>query len=308
MIPTGLLESVDLTKAITQSLQDPLFDKMELRADVLRLDLIHPIISGNKWFKLKYHLHEAKRLGKTGLVSFGGAFSNHLLATACAAAFEGLESVAIVRGEEPAEYSPTLLQLQHYGMQLIFVSREAYKNKNELKDNLSQRFNNYYWINEGAQSDWGIKGAAEILRLVPGSDHTYIICAVGTGTMTAGLINSSHPHQQVIGIPVLKIPNHQDNDLLSFLKKNTNNDRYTILYDHHEGGYAQKNDLLIQFMNEFYKQHFIPTDFVYTAKLFKAIYQLANQDYFPAGSKLLMIHSGGLQGNRSLTAGSLNFV
>jgi len=308
MIPSGLLESVDLSKAFTQSLHDPLFDKKGLHVDVLRIDLIHPIISGNKWFKLKYHLQEAKRSGKTGLVSFGGAFSNHLLATACAAALEGMESVAIVRGEEPADYSPTLLQLQHYGMQLIFVSREAYKNKTELQDNLSARFKNYYWINEGGQSDWGIKGAAEILRLVPGSDHTHIICAVGTGTMMAGLINSSLPHQRVIGIPVLKIPNHQDNDLHSFLKKNTNNDRYTILYDYHGGGYAQKNDLLIQFMNAFYKQHLIPTDFVYTGKLFKAIYQLANQDYFPAGSKLLMIHSGGLQGNRSLPEDCLLFA
>jgi len=308
MIPSGLLESVDLSKAVTQSLHDPLFDKKGLHADVLRIDLMHPIISGNKWFKLKYHLQEAKRLGKTGLASFGGAFSNHLLATACAATLEGMESVAIVRGEEPADYSPTLLQLQHYGMQLIFVSREAYKNKTELEDNLSTRFNNYYWINEGGQSEWGVKGAAEILRLVPASDHTHIICAVGTGTMMAGLVNSSHPHQQVIGIPVLKIPNHQDNDLLSFLKKNTNNGRYTILYDYHEGGYAHKNESLLRFMNEIYKQHFIPTDFVYTGKLFKAVFQLIEQCYFPTGSKLLMIHSGGLQGNRSLPAGSLDFA
>ncbi len=308
MIPAGLLESVDLTRAITQSLQDPLLDKKGLHAEVLRIDLIHPIISGNKWFKLKYHLQEAKRLGKTGLISFGGAFSNHLLATACAAALEGLDSVAIVRGEEPADYSPTLLQLRQYGMQLIFVSREAYKNKTELQDNLSQRFNNYYWINEGGQSEWGIKGATEIHSLVPASDHSHIICAVGTGTMLTGIINSSRPNQHIIGIPVLKIADHQHNDLLSFLKKNTTNDRYTILYNHHEGGYAQKNESLIRFMNEFYQQHLIPTDFVYTGKLIKAVYQLVEQGYFPTSSKLLMIHSGGLQGNRSLPVGSLDFV
>ena len=308
MLPTGLLESVDLTRAVTQSLHDPLLDKTKLRADVLRIDLIHPIISGNKWFKLKYHLQEAKRLGKTGLISFGGAFSNHLLATACAATLESLDSAAIIRGEEPATYSPTLLQLQQYGMKLIFVSREAYKNKTELQDNLSQRFNSYYWINEGGQSEWGIKGASEILSLVPASDYSHIICAVGTGTMMAGLINSSLLHQQVIGIPVLKIPDHQQNDLLSYLHKNTTNDRYSILYNHHEGGYAQKNEWLIRFMNEFYKQHLIPTDFVYTGKLFKAVFQLVEQGYFPVGSRLLLIHSGGLQGNRSLPEGSLNFV
>jgi len=200
------------------------------------------------------------------------------------------------------------LQRQQLSMQLIFVSREAYKNKTELQDNLSARFKNYYWINEGGQSEWGVKGATEMLSLVPDRDHSHIICAVGTGTMMAGLINSALPHQQVIGIPVLKIPDHQDNDLLSFLKKNTNNDRYSILYDHHEGGYAKATDLLIYFMNVFYQQHFIPTDFVYTAKLFKAIYQLVEQDYFPAGSKLLMIHSGGLQGNRSLPEDILLFA
>ena len=307
MIPTGLLESVDLARAITQSLRDPLMDKKGLHADVLRLDLIHPIISGNKWFKLKYHLQEAKRLNKTGLVSFGGAFSNHLLAAACASALEGLESVAIIRGEEPAVYSPTLLQLQQYGMQLVFISRNDYKNKAQLQESLSPQFNNHYWINEGGQSEWGIKGAAEILSLVPDMDHSHIICAVGTGTMMAGLINSSRPHQHVIGIPVLKISNHNENDLISFLNKNSTNDRYTISYNHHEGGYAQKNESLIRFMNKFYMQHSIPTDFVYTGKLFKGIYQLIEQDYFPAGSKLLLIHSGGLQGNRSLTEGSLIF-
>jgi D-cysteine desulfhydrase len=104
MLPTGLLESVDLTRAVTQSLHDPLLDKTKLYADVLRIDLIHPIISGNKWFKLKYHLQEAKRLGKTGLISFGGAFSNHLLATACSATLESLDSAAIIRGEEPATF------------------------------------------------------------------------------------------------------------------------------------------------------------------------------------------------------------
>jgi len=308
MIPRGLSETIDLSKIKLQKLSVPLFNNKGISMDILRTDLIHPVISGNKWFKLKYHLQDAKQNGKTGIISFGGAFSNHLLAITCACAIEGLNSVGIIRGEEPAIYSPTLLQLQEWGMELHFVSRNDYRNKTALQEKLSDQFSQYYWVNEGGQGPLGIKGAAEMLQLVTASDYSHIACAVGTGTMMAGLMNAALPHQRVVGVSALKIPDQQENELLSFLTENSSHNSFEILYDYHEGGYAQKTESLIRFMNDFYRHHSIPSDFVYTAKLFNAIMKQTEAGYFPPGSKILVIHSGGLQGNQSLPAGSLLFI
>lgn len=296
MMPPGLLESVDLTKATIQKL--PL---QQVAVDVLRLDRIHPVISGNKWFKLKYYLQAAVELGKKGIVSFGGAYSNHLLATACACAQMGLKSAAFVRGEEPVNPSATLLELGQYGMELVFTGRAEYQNKSELKKLWDQRFQDYYWVNEGGSGEDGIRGASEILALTPFQQYSHIIAASGTGTMVAGLLQRSLPHQNVISVPVLKIADRQNNELSSFIAGHAAGKPYEIWYEHHEGGYARKSAVLLEFMRRFYEQYGIPTDFVYTSKLFKALFQKIEDGYFSNESRILAIHSGGLQGNRSLS-------
>lgn len=307
MIPAELSSGVDLTQAILQPWENELFDKKRLTLEVLRTDRIHPIISGNKYFKLKYHLQAAHQQARTGVISMGGAYSNHLLATACICHSQKLQSVGIVRGEEPSIYSPTLQQATQFGMKLLFVSREMYQNKTQLKAHFRNQYPDYYWVNEGGRSTLGVKGAAEILQLAAVNDYSHILCAAGTGTMMAGLLNAATSGQLVCGIPVLKIPDQKNNDLLHFLEEQSNNRPYSIQYGFHEGGYAKKTTALLAFMNKLYRAHQLPTDFVYTGKLFKAIYTLSAKDFFPPRSKLLIIHSGGLQGNRSLPAGSLIF-
>jgi D-cysteine desulfhydrase len=303
----ALLQRVDLTQVFVQKLQDPLFEQKKLQVDVLRLDGIHPLISGNKWFKLKYHLKQAMEQGKRGILSFGGAYSNHLLATASACSSAGMSFVAVVRGERPAVLSPTLLQIRQSGAQLRFVSRELYKNKMALQQSLQGEYEDYYWVNEGGQGEEGIRGASEILSLVDENNYTHILCAVGTGTMMAGLLRSASAGQCVIGIPVIKIEDSNDNDLYRFIKMSGRGNNFRLLYNYHGGGYARYNASLIDFMNDWWSRYKIPSDFVYTAKLFKATQELITTDYFDAGSKLLLIHSGGLQGNRSLEKNQLLF-
>lgn len=291
---------------VIQTLNDTLFADSGITVDALRLDLIHPQVSGNKWFKLKYPLISALSTGKKGMLSFGGAYSNHLVAMAFACRENGLESMAIIRGDDPQMSNPSLQQMREYGMKLVFVPREAYRHKEKLTGQYLEKNPEYYYVPEGGQSEDGIKGASEILQ--PGhNEYTDIICAVGTGTTIAGIVNASATPQKITGICSLKIPDKSENALLNFIKTNTVRNNFRLLSDYHFGGYARKNDLLITFMNELYLKENIPTDFVYTGKLFFAVYDLARKKYFAEGSKVLIIHSGGLQGNRSLEKGILKF-
>ena len=290
---------------VIQSIAGQTFAGTKVSIDTLRLDLIHPQVSGNKWFKLKYHIEEALASGKKGIISFGGAFSNHLVALAYACRENGLESIGIIRGEEPAIYGPSLQQMKEFGMDLEFVSRETYKNKELLSAGAMSKHPAFYIVAEGGGGEQGIKGAAEIMD-IPGNDYTHIICAVGTGTTLAGIINGSHDGQQVIGVSSLKVSDTSNNELIDLMQL-TGHDNYQILFDYHFGGYAKKDKTLIDFMNRFYAEEKIPTDFVYTGKLFYAVYDLMWKNYFKNESKLLVIHSGGLQGNRSLEKGVLSF-
>jgi 1-aminocyclopropane-1-carboxylate deaminase len=280
---------------------------MGIAADVLRLDLIHPIVSGNKWFKLKYHLQQAQKEKCRGIVTFGGAYSNHLVATAWAAKEAGLESVGIIRGEEPKQFSPALKDMQQYNMQLRFVSRNSFAGEMQLMASVREEFPGFFIIPQGGQSEYGVHGAAEITQLVSLQQYSHIACAIGTGTMMAGLVKSSLPHQQVTGISSLKTENTENNTITAFIEKNSSKRNWSICYDYHFGGYARYTPALINFMNVWFDQYQIPTDFVYTAKLFFAIDDLVKQAHFPAGSKILLVHSGGLQGNRSLPPGTLTF-
>jgi 1-aminocyclopropane-1-carboxylate deaminase len=277
-------------------------------ADVLRLDSIHPIVSGNKWFKLKYHLQAAQQRNSEGIITFGGAYSNHLVASAWAAKEAGLPAIGIIRGEEPAHYSPTLEDMVTYGMELQFVNRRSFADEAQMIENFKNAYPAHFIIPLGGQSDLGVQGAAEILQLAPLNEYSHIACATGTGTMMAGLLQAALPHQQVIGISSLKTENAGNNSITHFIEKYGSTKQWRLFSNYHFGGYAKHIPALLQFMNRFYHEHGIPTDFVYTAKLFFAIEDLVAKNYFPKGSKLLIIHSGGLQGNRSLPPGTLTFL
>lgn len=288
---------------LTHRLRKRLYSDKGIEAEVLRLDLVHPIVSGNKWFKLKYYLKTALESGKKGLLSFGGAYSNHLVALAYSAQQHGLASIGIIRGEEQPG-NESISQMRAAGMQLHFVSRMDYRDKNLIVNNFDHE--DYLIIPEGGHGLPGIQGAEDILSSVD-NNYSHIICAAGTGTTLAGIINSAHEHQKIIGIPVIKIGSPDDNELLSFLTIHTNKNNFQLNYDYHHGGYARKTSALIDFMNNFYAEEQIPTDFVYTGKLFYAVNDLVAKNFFPPHSRLLVIHSGGLQGNRSLPAGELIF-
>jgi 1-aminocyclopropane-1-carboxylate deaminase len=276
-------------------------------ADVLRLDQLHPQISGNKWFKLKNYLEDAAVRQKSVILSFGGAFSNHILATAAAAKRAGFKSIGIIRGERPPMLSPTLDEATSLGMQLFFISREAYRNK-EIPQRVYEVFSeaDIYVISEGGFGTKGKQGAGEILNIADTTGYTHILSAVGTGTTLAGLAAAARKEQQVVGISVLK--NHFSlEDEINTLLTPAEADKVCLIHDYHFGGYAKFNSLLISFMNSFYRATAIPTDFVYTAKLFFAANELIERRYFPVNARLLIIHSGGLQGNRSLSKGTLIF-
>lgn len=284
-----------------------LYQQQGVEVDVLRLDLLHPDISGNKWFKLKYYLAEAQHRHQDTILTFGGAYSNHIAATAVACRDAGLHAIGIIRGERTPTLSHTLQQAQAAGMDLYFVSRDAYKEK-EIPEAVWERYpkSDVYIINEGGYGLKGREGAESILEHCPLEQYTHIVAACGTGTTLAGLVAAALPHQQVIGIPVLKnytAMEREVNDLLPTALRF----HFTLIHDYHFGGYAKRTPALIHFMNQWYQQTGIPSDFVYTGKLFYAVDDLTRQGYFSRGSRLLVVHSGGLQGNDSLPKGTLIF-
>ena len=275
-----------------------------IKVDVLRLDELHPIVSGNKWFKLKYYLQQAQEQSAGIIASFGGPYSNHLVALAFAAKKFNLQSLGYVRSNENEPITPTLEEAKQYGMHLKFLGRNNFQSfKTEILQN--KQTNSTYFVDEGGYGLLGAKGAATILSNEKTNSYSHIICAVGTGTMMAGLINAANPNQHVIGIPVLKNEVTIRNEIKQLiLNKET---PFTLLHDYHLGGYAKTNQAQFDFMNLFWATEKIPTDIVYTSKLFMAVKSLIANNYFSPTDKILMIHSGGLQGNRSLPVGTLLF-
>lgn len=266
---------------------------------VKRDDLIHPFVSGNKFRKLKYNLLEAKNQKHSTLLTFGGAYSNHIAAVAYAGFEQGFKTIGIIRGEElmdKIDSNPTLKFAQEHGMQFKFVSREAYRLKNETTfiDALEQEYGAFYLIPEGGTNSLAIKGCEEILTDTD-AQFDYICCAVGTAGTISGLINSALPHQKVLGFPALKGEFLQD-EICTFVK----NKNWQLVHAYHFGGYGKVNNSLIAFMNDFYSQTQIPLDPIYTGKMVFGILDLIEKKYFPEHSKILFIHTGGLQGIKGI--------
>ena len=291
---------------IIQTITEDIFLEKEIDVAILRLDTLHPIVSGNKLFKLKYYLEEVKQNNKTGIVTLGGSHSNHLVAAAYASKERSISSIGIVRGERPDVLSKSLADCINYGMQLEFITRKEFDELNVSE--LEKKYPNKTIIPQGGYGRMGAKGAKEILSAEDTSDYNYILAASGTGTMAAGLINESGANQKIILVSVLKNNFSIKEEITALIHEpSLEKNNFEILFDYHHGGYAKKNKGLLDDMNLFYKKHKIPTDFVYTGKLISAFYKLVKIDYFLKKSKILLIHSGGLQGNRSLLAGDLTF-
>jgi 1-aminocyclopropane-1-carboxylate deaminase/D-cysteine desulfhydrase-like pyridoxal-dependent ACC family enzyme len=343
-----------------QSVGGVLSSAAKIEWDLLRLDLVHPVVSGNKMFKLGPYLEQAILQHAPGLVGFGGAWSNHIHALAYAARERGLASIGIIRGEAPPGSNAMLDDCRRWGMDLRFFSRQAYRqatdvlksrkipiipddavtNKvrdrdvlNALQDDPAFQSSkkpalprgladalppDWMMVPEGGYGLLGMEGAARIWTHIPAGQYTHILCAVGTGTMVAGLALARHRREAVahrgtdpqipaiIGLSVLKHEN-QEREIDQLLDPAGVVEKPLLVHRFHGGGYARSTPALLDFMRSFYQETGIPSDLVYTSKLLWGIRQLAQEGFFPMGSRILAIHSGGLQGNRSLKKGILPY-
>ena len=283
----------NLEKSINQHISLPTELGVELY--VKREDKIHPHISGNKFRKLKYNLIEAERLGFKTLLTFGGAYSNHIAAVATVGKTFGFKTIGIIRGEEleaKINDNPTLNFAQSCGMQLKFVSRSDYREKasETFVEALKKEFGTFYLIPEGGTNTLAIKGCEEILTNTD-KDFDYVCCAVGTGGTISGLIKSSNPNQKILGFPALK-----GEFLTKDISKFVNQKNWKLITDYHFGGYAKINSQLIAFINQFKREHHVPLDPVYTGKMMYGVLDMIYKNKFSKGSKILTIHTGGLQG------------
>lgn len=274
-------------------INDTLFTDQKIELYLKRDDLIHPLISGNKWRKLKYLLLEARHQHKNHLVTFGGAFSNHLLATAAAGATFGFKTTGFVRGEKVS--NDTLFMCSLLGMNLIFVSRESYQHKQKLFSNYFSTDPNAYFINEGGASAMGAKGCAELVAEL-NEKYDHFFCACGTGTTAAGIINGlteRNIQSRFHAISVFKNAGWMEQEIKNYLIKEAS---FLLHTEFGFGGYAKTSPELLHFIKDFIAATGILIDPVYTGKMLFAIYNLAKKKYFLPGSKILAIHTGGTFG------------
>lgn len=283
------------TPTPVQELHDPILDEAGVRLLVKREDLNHPFVSGNKWWKLKYNLAEAKKQNQKMLLTFGGAYSNHIFATASAARELGLESIGIIRGEKTLPLNDTLAFAAKNGMQLHYVSREQYRTKTESQfiDELHNRFGDFYLIPEGGTNEFAIQGCEEFAQTL-GSDYDYVCCSVGTGGTLAGLINGLSSNKAILGFASLKNGEFLKAEVAQWLHAPKNN--WQIVTDYHFGGYGKTPESVQTIQKELLSKHGILFDLIYGSKMMAGVWDLIQKGLFRRDSTILVIHTGGLQG------------
>ncbi|MGB1247319.1 MAG: 1-aminocyclopropane-1-carboxylate deaminase/D-cysteine desulfhydrase [Chitinophagales bacterium] len=267
---------------------------------ILRTDMMHPEIQGNKYYKLKYNLEAAKLQEKDTLLTFGGAFSNHIYATAASGKKYGFKTIGIIRGEQPDSYLYTLQSAKEMGMQLHFIARDVFRylrnenfdNSSDFLSTLNINWDKTYIIPEGGTNPLAVKGSAEILSEL-NADFDIVCVPVGTGGTIAGIINSLEGKKKVMGFSSLK-GGFLSKDVVRLLDKDYQN--WSINTDYHFGGYGKWNNQLIDFINDFQQSKNIPLCPIYTGKMMYGIADLLKKEYFPNETKILAIHTGGLQG------------
>ncbi|MBT8145690.1 MAG: pyridoxal-phosphate dependent enzyme [Gammaproteobacteria bacterium] len=287
------------------SIDDAFLGRFGVRMDVLRLDRIHPLLNGNKWFKLRLNLQEALRQGHNRLLSFGGAYSNHLRALSAAARLAGMQSVGVVRGEIVEPLNPVLAFARQQGMELHAVSRSDYRHKYEPEfiDRLAERFGDFYLIPEGGSNRQGVEGCGEILDLLgpdlmaPDAGQTILAVACGTGATLAGLIRGAQERDlavECLGVAVLKGAGFLSKEVEKWLEPANERANWQLHIDHHCGGYARSTPALLEFIDKFAKRTGIPLEPVYTGKLVYALYQLIERGEIAKGSRVIWLHTGGI--------------
>ncbi len=286
-----------------QRLHSPLLDKKNITLYVKRDDLIHPLFGGNKWRKLKYNLIYARENRFDTLLTFGGAWSNHIYATAAAGKHFGFKTIGIIRGEAHSPLNATLAFARTCGMQLHYITRSAYRQKTEhaYLQSLKQQFGHVYILPEGGSNLLAIKGCKEIVNEIEhqmARPFDVICCASGTGGTLAGLIAALKPEQKAIGFCALKDGDFLTKEVTTLLQKNTQSENWHLETDFHFGGYAKINNELLGFMRKFQAQYGFTLDAVYTSKMFYGLLKRIETNTFKPGSSIVAIHSGGLQGNK----------
>ncbi len=314
-----------------QSIKDARLEAHQVRLFIKRDDLIHPFLSGNKFRKLKYNLLEMKRLGKAGLITFGGAFSNHIHAVAAAGQLLNIPTVGIIRGEHPfpklsgfrssTVLNATLAFAEQCSMTLHFVSRFDYRDKALIFKDLERQYPNHYWLPEGGTNTLALRGAAEIVPEIInalGTQPDYICLPCGTGGTTAGVVSAATiltKPIKVLGFSALK-GDFLEHDVLELLKQAKKDkigiyteggvfeekNQWSIQTDYHFGGYAKWTTLLIDFINDFKQQHGIALDPIYTGKMLYGVFDLIEKGFFPKNTTLVAVHTGGLQGIEGFNA------
>ncbi|MDB5225813.1 MAG: 1-aminocyclopropane-carboxylate deaminase [Bacteroidota bacterium] len=274
-----------------QQIENELTRKFNIHLFIKRDDLIHPQISGNKWRKLKYNIEQARKENKNTMLTFGGAYSNHITAVAAAGKLLGFITVGIIRGEEHAPLNKSLQFAKDCGMKLLYVDRETYRNKNyELQfTNYDLNKDDIYLLPEGGANELGVKGCKEIVDEIY-IDFDFICSACGTGTTLAGIVQNLKPHQTAVGIAILK---HETlaNEIVS--KFGIQHSSFNIQH-YPFGGYAKTTPELIKFIKDFYDEQQIMLDYVYTGKMMYGIYDLISKNYFPENSTVVVVHTGGV--------------
>lgn len=275
-----------------QEIEEDFLSEKGIKLFVLRLDEVHPYISGNKWFKLKYNLEEARKQGKDTLFTFGGAYSNHIVATAAAGKELRFKTLGIIRGEELTEEDNSVLKFaKECGMELQFVSREEYRKKDP--STTLRVTDNYYILPEGGTNELAVKGCKEIIDLI-NIPFDYICCAVGTGGTIAGIISSLKENQKALGFSVLK-GDFMKSEVEKLVTSGVvEKQQYEIINDYHFGGYAKKNTELLNSIADFESKHNIQLDFVYTGKMMFGVFDLLKKDFFKRETTIIAVHTGGL--------------
>ena len=283
----------DDIESLNQEMNLTVLNNQKVSLYVKREDLIHPIISGNKFRKLKYNIEKAIKDKKDEIISFGGAYSNHLLALAFVGKLSNLKTIGIIRGEElkQKKLNSTLKRCKDFGMKFIFISRNEYKKRNEIKyiNSLKVKFRNAFIVPEGGTNYLGVKGCEEILNKED-SFFDVICCPVGSGGTISGLINSKNNVQKILGFSALK-----DSKIKNVITKFVNNNDWQVFDDMFFGGYSKVDYDLVNFINKTYDQTGILFDPIYNSKmLFQIIYMISN-DKWPYGKNILLINTGGIQ-------------
>lgn len=281
-------------------IHDDKLHQQQLKLYIKRDDLLHPVVSGNKWRKLKYILDHALKLGASTLISMGGAYSNHLHALAFVGKSLGMKTIGYVRGEPPKPLNPTLIDLLDWGMELRFVSRSAYRQLRQYKhhNSLPDQLPDQYWIPEGGASDLALQGVSEIVDEIDIKfDHLWVAC--GTATTLAGLLGKVPASCQVSGVAALKGAGFLTDEVKQLLLNQPMPCQWRILLDYHFGGFAKSTLELQLFIKQFEAGHGIPLEPIYTGKLLYAVFDMLDKGYFNPGQSIIVLHTGGLQGART---------